>query len=69
MFLIRTLVQHIKKNDVYSFTSAISKYQCRNMTRRLVDLSEYKLWQNRDENLVLNFETNLKKVDFIVLLT
>lgn len=34
------------------------------MTRRLVDLSGFKPWQNKDEYLVLKFEIKLKNVDF-----
>ena len=35
----------------------------------MVDLFGFKLWQNRDENLVLKFEIKLKKVDFEMLFT
>lgn len=59
----------IIKKEICSFISVISKYQCRNMTRRLVDLSGFKVWQNSDKNLALNFETKLEKVDFILLFT
>lgn len=41
------------------FGGLVSKYQCRDVTRKLMDLSGLKPWQNKNEYLVVEFKIKL----------